>query len=273
MRISSAFGTVVLIPALCLRAPGQNTQSKDPQASEAKGIPPRAAPADYQAQAPAGTVTVAAEFIGHSIPTPDGSTYTTEDYVAVETGLFGPSGARLKISIDNFSLRVYAKKMTSLPSQPFGMVFRSLKDPVWEDSVAVEAKAAKSGNGISTGGKSGKKMTSLPSQPFGMVFRSLKDPVWEDSVAVEAKAAKSGNGISTGGKSGEKEPAAPVHMPLELQRAMQQRGQKTALPEGGRALPQAGLIFFPYRGKVAGIHSIELVYTGPAGTATLTLQP
>jgi hypothetical protein len=226
MRISSAFGTVVLIPALCLCAPGQNTQSKDPQASEAKGIPPRAAPADYQAQAPAGTVTVAAEFIGHSIPTPDGSTYTTEDYVAVETGLFGPSGARLKISIDNFSLRVYAKKMTSLPSQP-----------------------------------------------FGMVFRSLKDPVWEDSVAVEAKAAKSGNGISTGGKGGEKEPAAPVHMPLELQRAMQQRVQKTALPEGDRALPQAGLIFFPYRGKVAGIHSIELVYTGPAGTATLTLQP
>src|ERR1017187_9562678 len=201
MRISSAFGTVVLIPALCLCAPGQNTQSKDPQASEAKGIPPRAAPADYQAQAPAGTVTVAA-------------------------GLFGPSGARLKISIDNFSLRVYAKKMTSLPSQP-----------------------------------------------FGMVFRSLKDPVWEDSVAVEAKAAKSSTGISTGGKGGEKEPAAPVHMPLELQRAMQQRVQKTALPEGDRALPQAGLIFFPYRGKVAGIHSIELVYTGPAGTATLTLQP
>src|ERR1039457_4558635 len=226
MRISSAFGTVVLIPALCLCAPGQNTQSKDPQASEAKGIPPRAAPADYQAQAPAGTVTVAAEVIGYSIPTPHGATHTTEDYEAAATRVLAPSGARLKISIDSFSLRVYAKKMPSLPSQP-----------------------------------------------FGMVFRSLKDPVWEDSVAVEAKAAKSGNGISTGGKSGEKEPAAPVHMPLELQRAMQQRVQKTALPEGDRALPQAGLIFFPYRGKVAGIHSIELVYTGPAGTATLTLQP
>src|ERR1039457_6139497 len=81
MRISSAFGTVVLIPALCLCAPGQNTQSKDPQASEAKGIPPRAAPADYQAQAPAGTVTVGAEFIGHSIPTPGGSAYRARVYV------------------------------------------------------------------------------------------------------------------------------------------------------------------------------------------------
>jgi hypothetical protein len=54
---------------------------------------------------------------------------------------------------------------------------------------------------------------------------------------------------------------------------MQQRVQKTALPEGDRALPQAGLIFFPYRGKVDKIRSIELVYAGPAGTATLALQP
>jgi hypothetical protein len=229
MRLSSAYGTVILIAALCLCAPGQNTQSKDPQANETKGIPPRASPADYQAHAPAGTVTVAAEFIGHSIPTPDGSTYTTEDYVAVETGLFGPAGARLNISGDNFSIRINAKK---------------------------------------------KKEISLPSQPFGMVFRSLKDPEWEDSVAIAAKEAKSkSTGISTGGQGGQNEPPAPVHMPIELQRAMQQRVQKTALPEGDRALPQAGLIFFPYRGKVQNIHSIELVYAGPAGTATLALQP
>lgn len=221
-----------MIPALCLCVQEQNTpstQSKDTQVNEVRGVPPRATPADYQAHAPAGTVTVAAEFLGHSIPTPDGSTYTSEDYVAVETGLFGPSGARLNISVDNFSIRINAKK---------------------------------------------KKETSLPSQPFGMVFRSLKDPVWEDSVAVEAKAAKSkSTSISTGGQGGQNEPAAPVHMPIELQRAMQQRVQKAALPEGDRALPQAGLIFFPYRGKAQSIHSIELVYAGPAGTAILTLQP
>ncbi|HUE21646.1 MAG TPA: hypothetical protein VMQ86_08190 [Bryobacteraceae bacterium] len=220
-----AFGTVVLITALRLCAQEQSAPTKELPAGEAKGIPPRATPADYQAHAPAGTVTVAAEFIGHSVPTQDGSTYTTEDYVAVETGLYGPSGARLKISVEDFTLRVLAKKTTSLPSQPFGAVFRSLKDPVWEDSVAVEAKS------------------------------------------------KSSTSINTGGKGGEKEPAAPVHMPLELQRAMQQRVQKTALPEGDRALPQAGLIFFPYRGKVDKIRSIELVYAGPAGTATLALQP
>lgn len=229
MQISRTWRTGILVAALCLCAQGQSTPGKDAPVNETKGIPPRATPGDYQAQAPAGTVTVAAEFMGHSILTPEGTTYTTDDYVAVETGLFGPPGARLNISVDNFSIRINAKK---------------------------------------------KKETSVPSQPYGAVFRSLKDPVWEDNAAVEAKAEKSkSTSINTGGQGGQNEPAAPVHMPLELRRAMQQRVQKTALPEGDRALPQAGLIFFPYHGKVQNIHSIELVYAGPAGTATLTLQP
>jgi hypothetical protein len=224
MRISRASKTGILITGLCLYASGQSPQSppnKDAQAAEAKGIPPRAAPGDYQAQSPAGTVTVAAEFLGHSVPTPQG-TLTTEDYVVVETALFGPPEARLKISLDEFALRINEKK------------------------------------------------SPVPSQPFGMVFRSLKDPEWAPPEAAETKSKSS---ISTGGQGGQNDPPAPVHMPLELQRAMQQRVQKASLPEGDRALPQAGLIFFPYRGKAAGIHSIELSYSGPTGKATLTLQP
>ena len=115
------------------------------------------------------------------------------------------------------------------------------------------------------------KKASLPSQPFGMVFRSLKDPDWAPPDAPEAKSKSS---FSTGGQGGQgNDPPAPVHMPLELQRAMQQRVQKASLPAGDRALPQAGLIFFPYRGKASGIYSLELTYAGPAGKATLTLQP
>ena len=68
-------------------------------------------------------------------------------------------------------------------------------------------------------------------------------------------------------------PSRPVHIPIEVQRAMAQKVQKAALPEGDRALPQAGLIFFLYRGKVKSIHSMELIYHGPAGEATLNLQP
>jgi hypothetical protein len=54
---------------------------------------------------------------------------------------------------------------------------------------------------------------------------------------------------------------------------MAQRTQKAALPLGDRALPQAGLIFFQYRGKAKSIQSVELIYSGSAGKATLKLLP
>jgi hypothetical protein len=45
------------------------------------------------------------------------------------------------------------------------------------------------------------------------------------------------------------------------------------MQEGDRPLPQAGLLFFLYHGKVENIRSLELIYSGAAGNATLTLQP
>ena len=56
---------------------------------------------------------------------------------------------------------------------------------------------------------------------------------------------------------------------VRRQRVADFRGRE----EGDRALPQAGLLFFLYRGKREGIHSIELIYSGAAGNSTLTLQP
>jgi hypothetical protein len=221
MRLSAAL-TTAWITALCLCAQAQNTPgppAKDAAINETKGLPPRVAPTDYQAQAQAGTVTVAAEFTGHSVATMHG-TFSTEDYVAVETAVFGPPGARLKLSIEDFSLRINEKK-------------------------------------------------TLSSQPYGLVFHSLKDPEWEPPASAESKSKTS---IGSGGNKSDP-PPAPVHMPIELQRAMQQHVQKAALPEGDRPLPQAGLIFFDYRGKTEHIHSLELIYNGPAGKATLTLQP
>jgi hypothetical protein len=178
------------------------------------------APTEYQAHAQAGAVTIAAEFTGHSVATPDG-TYTNEDYVVVEAALFGPPNARTKLTVGDFSLRINGKK-AALPSQPYEMAFKSLKDPEWEPP----SKEAKS------------------------------------------KTSIGGNG---GGDAG----AAPVvvHMPIELRRAMEQRVQRAAMLEGDRALPQAGLLFFEYRGKTQGIRSMELIYSGAAGNATLSLQP
>ncbi|MEO7651080.1 MAG: hypothetical protein ABIZ80_11480, partial [Bryobacteraceae bacterium] len=211
---------LILSVALCLE--GQNPPGKDAQ-TDIRGIPPRAAPGDYQSQAKAGTLTIAAEFTGHGLPTLEGP-LTTEDFVAVETALFGPAGARIKISATDFSLRVNGKK-APLQSQPFGLILTSVKDPEW---VPPDAPAPKSKSSIGTGGQ--------------------------------------GQGADSNA------PPAPVKIPVPVQRAMAQRVQKATLPEGDRTLPQAGLIFFQYRGKEKNLQSIELLYEGPAGKAALKLQ-
>jgi len=58
-----------------------------------------------------------------------------------------------------------------------------------------------------------------------------------------------------------------------VERKMELRVQKAAVPEGDRPLPVAGLIFFSYSGKTKGIHSMDLIYSGPAGKATIPMQP
>jgi len=60
--------TGLLIAALGLCLPAQTPPAAEAP-TEMKGLPPRAAPADYQAHVDVGTVTLGAEFKGHSVPT------------------------------------------------------------------------------------------------------------------------------------------------------------------------------------------------------------
>jgi hypothetical protein len=211
--------TGLFVTALCLCAQGQETQTK-----EIRGLPPRATPADYQAHAQAGTMTIGAEFVGHFVPTLQGN-LTTEDYVVVETGMFGPPEAPIKLFLGDFSLRINGKK------------------------------------------------AALPGQPYGMVLKSLKDPDWEPPAVAESSSTSKTKVNTGGGGSQDKEPPAPVRIPVEVQRAMEQRIQKASLPEGDRTVPVAGLIFFPYSGRTQGIRSLELIYNGSAGNVTLELRP
>jgi hypothetical protein len=209
---------VALTALFCHVALGQEPQSG------AKGMPPRASAGDYQAHGKAGTVTIGAEFAGHSIPDPQ-TALTTEDYVVVEVGLFGPPEARLRMSYTDFSLRVNGKK-TPLPAQAYALIFKSLKDPEYVPPDAPTAEA-KSKGGVTTGG----------------------------------------------GGQGQSDPGTLppiVHIPIAVSRGWEQKVQKASLPEGERPLPAAGLIFFDHRGKA---NSLELIYNGAAGKATLALQP
>ena len=214
-------GLAVLSATLCLCAAQEQPAPGKERPKEYPSVQPRIAPTDYQAHAQAGPITIGAEFAGHSVPTPE-ATYTTEDYVVVEIGLYGAADAHAQISMNDFSLNVNGKK------------------------------------------------TPLGAEPFGLVLSSLKDPSWEPP---DSKSKSKGGGISTGGGGDSNSPPPVVHMPMELQHAMAQRTQKAALPLGDRVLPQAGLLFFKYRGKTEKINSLELIYSGSAGKATLKLHP
>lgn len=114
------------------------------------------------------------------------------------------------------------------------------------------------------------KKDVLPSRQWGLVAKNIKDPNWAPPEAEEGQKSKGGFG--TGGQQAGSPPPLPPKPPIELLRNWQQRLKRAALAEGDRALPQAGLLFFPYRGKAESIKSVELIYAGPAGNAALALQ-
>jgi hypothetical protein len=223
MRFLTLLTTGLWIAALGLCAQAQSPKDTAP-ANEAKGMPPRTSPTEYLSQGKAGAVIIAAEFKGHNVPTLQGP-LTTEDYVTVELGIFGGPDSKMKLSAEDFSLRVNGKK--GLATQPYGLVIGNVKDPEW---IAPEPPAQKK-SALNTGGGGG------------------------------------------GGQDQQDSTPKVVHIPIEVQRAMAQRVLKATLPEGTRALPVAGLIYFQYRGKEKGIKSMELVYNGPAGKATIELHP
>lgn len=192
----------------------------DEAMNRAGGLPPRATPGDYQFRTQAGKITITAEFTGHDVRTLEGGPYTTEDYVMVETALFGPQDTKLEMSYRDFSVRINGKKNVQ-PAAPTLTVFKSLKDPDWEPP---EEKASKTSIGTGGGDNNSGDLPRL------------------------------------------------THIPIERERAMQQRVMKVSLGEGDRPLPQAGMLFFEYRGSVKSIHSLELLYNGPAGKASIVLK-
>jgi hypothetical protein len=148
MHLSAVLRTGLLIADVLIAPLLFSAQTPDPQPKEMLGLPARTAPSEYLSQGKAGNVTIGAEFMEHSVPTPQ-ATYSTDDYVIVEVGLFGTPESRLKLSLTDFSLRINGKK-TALASEHYEIVFKSLRDLEWEPP----ADKSKSG-GLSTNGGGG----------------------------------------------------------------------------------------------------------------------
>ncbi len=144
MQLGGFLKTSTLIAALGLAA-----LSQTPPPKETPGLAPRAAATDYYAHSQAGAVTVAAEFLGHSIPTPQGI-LNSEEYVAVETAVFGAPNAHATIALSDYSLRINGKK--AQPAQPFEAVAYSIKDPEWAPPISPDKPKTSLNSGSGGGG-------------------------------------------------------------------------------------------------------------------------
>ena len=227
MQISSPrYAAITQMVSILAMAQFLSSQTPDPAKAQL-GLPARTTSTDYQTQAKVGKLTIGAEFTGHGIPNAQ-QPLNSEDHVAVEVAIFGPADARLTIGPTDFSLRVNGKK-DLLPSQPWGLVAKSVKDLEWISPDAVPGES-------------------------------------------KSKGAVNGGGGQGAGQGSSTLPPPPPRVPIDVLRGWQLAVKNAALAQGDRALPQAGLVYFPYRGKVTSIRSMELIYEGTAGTASLTLQ-
>jgi hypothetical protein len=202
----------------------------------AQGTTPKQTESEYPVRAPVGSLTLAAEYLVHAIPAPEGG-YFTNDYLVVEVAFFGPRLARVKMSADQFTLRINGQK-TPLMTQAPGMVGASLKYPDWEQRPTLTATA-------------------------GPIILGRPDPVERFPGDPNARRGPAPPRVpESENPSGQtKEPPMP----------MEERIQRAALPEGEHAAPAGGLLFFPFKGKTKRIRALELLYNGPAGKASLKL--
>jgi hypothetical protein len=202
---------------------------------KAQGTPPKTKAADYPVAVQVGTVTLAAEYLVHSLPTPKG-TLIANDYLVVEVAFFGPSFSRLKMSPDNFTLRINGKG-APLSTEAPGMVSGSIKFPSTHPHLEAAGSVGAGDGTISVGPR------APPSQFPG------------------------------DGKDRTPTGQPPTVKEVELESSIDNRVLNATLPEGEHSLPRSGLLYFFFRGKIKNIHTLDLFYEGAMGKATLKLLP
>lgn len=194
---------------------------------------------EYPAKMQVGRVTIAAENLGPSVPTPSGGIFTQE-YLTIEVAIFGAvKGQRETFNHQQFALRINGSKVPLRPDSP-GTVAASLKYPDWERRSRLEASAGAGDGGIILG------------RPRAVErFPGDRRP-----------AEQRGSGV----------PLPRVDNPNSRKpetATVDELVQNAALPEGDAALPVTGCLYFAFKGKLKSIKKLELLYEGPLGESSL----
>ena len=200
------------------------------------GTSPKASEQDYAAHVKLGHLSIGAEYLGHSFSS-GREMFIAKDYLVLEVALFPAKGERLSVAASQFSLRVNGRKQV-VGSQAPQFVAASLKDPELRSGLH-------------------------PVAALGPVVLGAPPPTERFPGDPNGRTAPPPPQLPTDDHGGADK--APPVKPEELI-------IQAALPEGESRKPVSGFVYFPYRGKLGHIRSLELIYASPAGDATLSLQ-
>jgi hypothetical protein len=189
---------------------------------------------DYPVHAQLPQFEIGADYLVHNIPA-EKRAYSADQYLVVEVAIFPGSGDRVRVSRNDFTLRVNDKKILDTVSP--GTVASALKYSGWERGTNMSAEAAGPGDVTGVGG--------VPSA----VGRFPGDA----SSITPARAGQSRSTADTYG--GAPEQNVPVDQAIA----------NVALPDGLLKKPVKGCLFFRFDGKLKSIRSLELVYTDASG--------
>jgi len=202
---------------------------------------PKDKASDYPADAAAGNVSIGAECLVHSIPAGN-QTLVAPDYLVVEVALFPGKEEPVEIRGNSFMLRVNGKKLT-LSSDAPGFVAASLKYPDWQMHPRTEASASVGDAGVALGRPPA--VGRFPGDPTtSRLPRPPQAPPPDDRRGIEQEEPERAEDVIA----------------------------RTALPDGVVWKPVSGFVYFPYKGKAKALKSVELIYEGKAGNATLKLM-
>jgi len=197
------------------------------------GTPPKPSAQDYPVHANVGGLSIGAEYLVHSFSS-GRDMFIAKDYLVVEIALFPAKGEALLASAGQFVLRVNGRKETLSPQGP-EIVAAALDRP--EQSSGLHPVAA------------------LGPIVLGAPRTTERFPGDPNAQSVPPNPTTANPGGTD---------ASP---PIKADELVVQ----AAWPEGEHHGPASGFLYFPYRGKVARIHSLELIFSSVSGSATLPL--
>jgi hypothetical protein len=210
-------------------------QAGDPNDAAPRGVEAKPKPEAY----PAHAEGIGAEYLVHSF-NGGGTLHFAPNHLVVEVALYPKRGETLAVEQGQFALRLNGKKEQIGPEGP-QFVAASLKYEDWQQRPNLTAGGSVGDVGVIVG-----QPRREPRFPGDPTERRLPDPRPKDDTRERL-------GV---------EPAQPAwHWAVH-----------GALPDGPVRGPVAGHLFFPYKGKVAKLKSVELIWRGPEGERVVRLQ-